>query len=132
MNQYHAFHIELLKQTYNELLSHYPFNAKDLMPQQQEYLDDFVALIDICQNMGESYIEKGQNFCSTWIRAYPELTPVLPRDLLWFFGGDCLHYMPDEEIDQFQHLDEMRYAADSANIDFDYPSERAKLFKLHS
>ena len=22
--------------------------------------------------------------------------------LLWFFGGDCLHFMPDEEIDRFQ------------------------------
>ena len=130
MNQYHQFHLELLKQTYNELLGHYPFNAKDIMAQQQEYLDEFVALIDLCQDLGDNYVEKGQSFCCTWIRAYPDLTPVLPRDLLWFFGGDCLHYMPDEEIVLFQRLDELRYEADSASLEFNYPAQRAKLFNL--
>lgn len=130
MIQYHQFHIELLKQTYNQLLSHYPFNESELLPQQQEFLDEYLDLIEMCQNQTQGYVEKGQNFCANWIRGYADLAPLLPRDLLWFFGGDCLHYMPDEEINQFQQLDEMRYAASSNNLEFDYPAERAKLFNL--
>jgi hypothetical protein len=26
--------------------------------------------------------------------------------LLWFFGGDCLHYLDDEEIAAYQARDE--------------------------
>ena len=39
---------------------------------------------------------------------YPDFAPTFPRELLWFFGGDCLHYMPDEEIATFQQLEELR------------------------
>ncbi|NQZ32107.1 MAG: dehydrogenase [Oceanospirillaceae bacterium] len=130
MNLYHQFHIELLKQTYNQLLRHYPFNAADLMLQQQEFLDEYAALIELCQNQTVGYVEKGQSFCASWIRGYPDLAPLLPRDLLWFFGGDCLHFMPDEEIVVFQRLDEMRHEALSNNTDFNYPLERAKLLNL--
>ena len=130
MNQYHEFHVELLKQTYNQLLSHYPFNTEELMIQQQDFLDDFVALIDLCQKQSEDATEKGQHFCTGWVRTYSDLTPLLPRDLLWYFGGDCLHYMPDDEIVQFQYLDEIRHEALSAGKEFDYPSERSRVFKL--
>jgi hypothetical protein len=39
---------------------------------------------------------------------YPEFAPTFPRQLLWFFGGDCLHYMADDEIEEFQRLEESR------------------------
>ena len=130
MNQYHEFHVELLKQTYNQLLSHYPFTTEELMIEQQDFLDDFVALIDLCQKQSEDATEKGQHFCTGWVRTYSDLTPLLPRDLLWYFGGDCLHYMPDDEIVQFQYLDEIRHEALSAGKEFDYPSERSRVFKL--
>ena len=32
--------------------------------------------------------------------------PVIERELFWFFGGECLHYLTDEEITQFQRIDE--------------------------
>ena len=130
MNQYHSFHIQLLEQTYNQLLSYYPFNVEDLPLQEQEFLDSYLSLIEQCKNFSENYIENGQVFCTSWIRAYSELTPLLPRDLLWFFGGDCLHYMPDEEIQQFQRLDELRFAGESSAAVFDYAIERAKVFNL--
>jgi hypothetical protein len=130
MNQYHSFHLELLKQTYNQLITHSPFNQEELMPQEQTFLDSFALLIEQCETFSAQYIENGQAFCISWIRSYSELNPLLPRDLLWFFSGDCLHYMPDEEISVFQRLDELRFEAESSGATFDYPLERAKIFNL--
>ncbi len=130
MNQYHQFHLELLKQTYNHLLSYSAFNSSDINPQDQEFLDNFIELIEYCENFTDQYIEKGQQICLHWVRAYPDLVPVLPRDLLWFFGGDCLHYMPDEEINQFQQLDELRYDAEAKQQAFNYGEQRTAFFKL--
>ncbi len=60
----------------------------------------------------------------------PQLAPLFPRELLWFFGGDCLHLMPDEEIALYQNLDEQRLDA-AANGDLlDYHGVRANLLKL--
>lgn len=130
MNQYHNFHLELLKQTYNQLITYPPFNQQELLPQEQSFLDDFAALIEQCQSFSADYIERGQGFCIHWIRSYSELNPLLPRDLLWFFSGDCLHYMPDDEINQFQRLDELRFEAESKDLAFDYPKHRAIIFNL--
>jgi hypothetical protein len=49
---------------------------------------------------------------------------MVPRDLLWFFGGDCLHYMPDEEIGLFQELDERRHQAELDGAPFDWNQEK--------
>lgn len=130
MNPYHHFHLELLQQTYNELLKHYPFTLADLPLQEQEFLNNFLVLIEEFENFTDGYRDSGQTFCLTWIRAYPDLTPVLPRDLLWFFSGECLHYMPDEEITQFQQLDELRFEAESNAQTFNYAQQRALLFGL--
>ena len=56
---------------------------------------------------------------------------ILPRDLLWFFGGDCLHYMPDEEISLFQQLDEQRQAAQETQTPFSYEQARLAILGLH-
>ncbi|MEH6444567.1 MAG: PA2817 family protein [Oceanospirillaceae bacterium] len=130
MNQYHFFHLELLKQTYNLLISYPPFNSEELMPQDEEFLDSFNNLIQLGDEYTQDYIESGQTFCINWVRGYSQLTPILPRDLLWFFSGDCLHYMPDEEIMQFQQLDELRYEAESSAIEFDYAKIRNEFLKL--
>jgi hypothetical protein len=61
---------------------------------------------------------------------YPDFAPTFPRQLLWFLGGDCLHYMADEEIDQYQQLDDLRVAADTAGEPFDFQEARAKLLNL--
>ena len=60
----------------------------------------------------------------------PQLAPTFPRELLWFLGGDCLHYMPDEELDVFQQLDEMRAEAAKRSECLDYQKARANLLKL--
>lgn len=61
---------------------------------------------------------------------YPEFAPTFPRDLLWFLGGDCLHYMADEEIEQHQQLEELRLGAASRGDTFNFTDARAKLLNL--
>ena len=61
---------------------------------------------------------------------YPDFAPTLPRELLWFFGGDCLHFMPDDEIALYQQLDDQRAEAAGRGEIFDLGVARAKLLKL--
>lgn len=61
---------------------------------------------------------------------YPDFAPTFPRELLWFFGGDCLHFMPDDEIALFQQLDEKRSEAAAGGNILDLQAARAKLLNL--
>ena len=69
----------------------------------------------------------GQDLICQVFHRYPQVAHLVPRDLLWFFGGDCLHYMPDEEIALYQELDERRYAAEEAGAPFDWNMEKQLL-----
>lgn len=61
---------------------------------------------------------------------YAEITPLFPRDILYFLGGDCLHFMPDEEIAAYQDLDEMRFEAQTQQKRFDWEQAKQSLKKL--
>lgn len=61
---------------------------------------------------------------------YPDFAPTFPRELLWFFGGDCLHFMPDDEIAVYQQLDDLRLEAGAQGNIIDLRAARAKLLKL--
>jgi len=79
---------------------------------------------------GDSLYEEGPALIARIFTTYPDIAPQFPRQLLWFFGGDCLHYMPDEEIDQFQQLEDLRLAAQRSGEPFDLRQEHAKLLNL--
>ena len=61
------------------------------------------------------------------ILRYPQIAHLVPRDLLWFFGGDCLHFMPDEELDLYQALEERRFEAEQNDEPFDRNQEKQLL-----
>jgi len=69
----------------------------------------------------------GQDLMCQVIQRYPQIAHLVPRDLLWFFGGDCLHFMPDEELDMYQELEERRYAAEQNDEPFDWNQEKQLL-----
>lgn len=72
----------------------------------------FTQLLDaLCEdiNTADGEVPTGQKFISTMVARYPQLTPRLPRDLFWYFGGDCLHYVEDKELENFQALEEAFY-----------------------
>lgn len=79
---------------------------------------------------GEGVYEQGPALVSRLFASCPQYAPLFPRELLWFIGGDCLHYMPDEELDQFQQLDDLRAEAAARGELLDYHAERGKLLKL--
>ena len=62
---------------------------------------------------------------------YPDLAPTLPRELLWFLGGDCLHFMPDDEIALFQQLDDLRSQEAAGGDTLDIESARSSLRNPH-
>ena len=69
----------------------------------------------------------GQDLICQVFHRYPQVAHLVPRDLLWFFGGDCLHYMPDDEISLFQELDERRHQAEQDGAPFDWNQEKQLL-----
>ena len=75
------------------------------------------------------YIE-GAALVSRLFTTYPDFAPAFPRDLLWFLGGECLHYMPDEEISAYQKLDEMRAEAAARGEILNIREARASLMGL--
>ncbi|TBU97213.1 PA2817 family protein [Stutzerimonas kirkiae] len=79
------------------------------------------VLHDLRQEEQEHYL--GQEVICQVFQRYPQIAHLVPRDLLWFFGGDCLHFMPDEEIAIFQAVDERRFEAQEAGQDFDWVRE---------
>ncbi len=127
-NTYFQFHRRLLK---NLVAA-----TEQQLPQAHRSEDD-QALIEALRtladrdSLSEDFISLGQWAMYRIIAAYPALTPQVPRDLLWLFGGECLHYMPDDEIARFQRLDESRFAAEDNNIEFDYEKERLRILGLH-
>ncbi|WP_447750622.1 PA2817 family protein [Pseudomonas nicosulfuronedens] len=74
---------------------------------------------------GAQYL--GQDLISQVFHRYPQIAHLIPRDLLWFFGGDCLHYMPDEELQMYQQLDERRFEAAENGEPFDWNREKQLL-----
>lgn len=69
----------------------------------------------------------GQDLICQVIQRYPQIAHLIPRDLLWFFGGDCLHYMPEEELAMYQELEERRYEAEQNDEPFDWNQEKQLL-----
>jgi len=57
---------------------------------------------------GAEYNFAAEDLLTSLITHYPNLTPAIPRELLWAIGGSCLHYLGDEEIEQFSQLEEQQ------------------------
>lgn len=89
-----------------------------------ERFDELRALLPI-DPIESQYL--GQDLMSQVILRYPQIAHLVPRDLLWFFGGDCLHFMPDEEIALYQALDERRFEAEENDEPFDWNQEKQLL-----
>ena len=78
---------------------------------------------------GDWYADAGP-LVNRLFTTYPDFAPTFPRELLWFFGGDCLHFMPDDEIAVFQALEDKRSQAAASGAVLDLAAARAKLLNL--
>ena len=89
-----------------------------------ERFDELRALLPI-DPIESQYL--GQDLMSQVILRYPQIAHLVPRDLVWFFGGDCLHFMPDEVLDRYQALEERRFEAEQNDEPFDWNQEKQLL-----
>ena len=124
-NPYHDHNLALLAHLRGILLA--MGEAEQVSEQSHAlFLERFDELIMNLQNVPEER-HMGQDLICQVFHRYPQIAHLVPRDLLWFFGGDCLHYMPDEEIAIFQQLEERRYEAEQNEEPFDWNHEKQLL-----
>ncbi|MFT7490666.1 MAG: hypothetical protein ACI80S_000247 [Pseudohongiellaceae bacterium] len=119
--QYFTYHVDLLRQ-FKENISQdrlYQVDIDELSDNDQQFMS---TLDKICaaETYSEEMSEQGQWLVGQIVNGYNHLLIAFSRDLLWFFGGSCLHFMPDQEIDFYQQLDELRFAAENQDQPFDF------------
>ena len=74
--------------------------TRDLGP-QDGLRELALAFGELAAGQGDLYTQ-GQALTSRLFTTYPDFAPLFPRALLWFFGGECLHFMAEEEIVAYQ------------------------------
>jgi len=92
---------------------------------------ELLAQVRAAMRSKTDYLDSGQQLLCRLVSHFPALTPHVPRDLLWFYGGDCLHFLTDEEIAKFQTLEEKYHDLSQDNPAADYSDIRAQVMGLH-
>lgn len=128
--QYQQYHLQLLQAFIDQIEQQPPFTLEICSEEDQEFLNS-IKLLHRQGRESLEFLNDGQQLLCRVVTSYPHLMPLLYRDLLWFFGGDCLHFMPDNEIARYQYLDELRHEAANSGKEFSYQNERARVFGLH-
>ncbi|WP_286237457.1 PA2817 family protein [Neptuniibacter halophilus] len=128
MTSYQIHHLNFLKIAYNNFINRKPFTSDEPAQDDLDFIEEFRQLIEDFEAEKAGVHEQGEDFIDKAFRRYPELAHLIARDLLWYFGGNNLHNMTDYEIDNFQQLDEMRFAAEEQGETFDYINKRAAIF----
>ncbi|MCY0966691.1 hypothetical protein [Parathalassolituus penaei] len=73
----------------------------------QEQLDQLQNLIIQLQEHNTNAWQDACQWLASLMMFNPQLAPAVDRELLWILGGDCLHYLTDDEVNQFQQQDDL-------------------------
>lgn len=119
--QYASHCRELLKEFSGDMIK-----RTEHLPESDSFRELATAFAELSHGSRDLYVD-GPTLVSRLFTTYPDFAPTLPRDLLWFMAGECLHYMPDEEIAAYQQLDEMRAEAAAHGKVLDLRQARASL-----
>ena len=107
---------DFILNTFNELKTrindHFPFDQSPLNEEETDFIEKYNNLLDSIQNKEIDYSFQAQDIIAQFIRCYANLVPLIRRELLWFIGGECLHYLGDEEVSFFQELEDRLYEAE--------------------
>ncbi|EKT4524299.1 dehydrogenase [Pseudomonas putida] len=126
VNPHLEYHLQLLQHLRTILVA---LGEAEQVPEESHalFLERFDELLtQLPQDPLESqYL--GQDLICQVIQRYPQIAHLVPRDLLWFFGGDCLHFMPDEELSIYQQLEDLRYEAEQKGEPFDWNQQKQLL-----
>ncbi|MCR8924299.1 dehydrogenase [Dasania sp. GY-MA-18] len=107
-----------------------PFCNDELSESEQSFINTLELLANNSLS-DETLYEKGQLLIENIIANYPMLVPALNRDILWLLGGNCMHYLGDDELSDYQRIDELLHEADSNNTPLSFQEAKAKVLKLH-
>lgn len=130
MTERFDYHYQLF-QSLDALLSAFLEQDPDHDPQGRQEIAEMLAELRQALDDRSDYLEQGQQLLCRLVSHFPALTPHISRDLLWFFGGDCLHFLADEELAQFQLLEERYHEAQEQSGNADYADLRAQVLGLH-
>ena len=124
---YHRYHLALLNSLFDTLRAQSVLLAQ--VPEESSilFLERFEELVKQLEAGDQDALYNGQDIICQIITRYPQIAHMIPRDLLWYFGGDCLHFMPDEEIAQYQLLDEHQAEAAARGEEFNWAQARQLL-----
>ncbi len=124
---YHRYHLALLTSLFDTLRAQTVLMAQVPEESNELFLERFEELIGQLEAGDQDALYSGQEIICQVISRYPQVAHLIPRDLLWYFGGDCLHFMPDEEIAQYQLLDEHMAEATARGEEFNWEQARQLL-----
>lgn len=105
------------------IAEHAPFDQTELAEEEQDFLEKWDLLIKDIEANTHDYTFQAQEILSRFIRCYANLVPLIKRELLWFTGGECLHFLGDEEITLYQEMEERLYELDSQNKSYKISDE---------
>jgi len=127
MQAYNPHHhtLILLKDFLKSMQQGFPFDQDPLGEDEASFIEQLTHVITALENHSNDAIFEGQNWLARLFRNYPTLAPHLGREVLWYFGGEALHFMPDEEIAKFQQLEDLMIEADE---NFDYLAAKQAIF----
>lgn len=118
------------------LMEHAPFNQSPLRTEESDFFEKFDQLLLDIRQQEVSYSFQAQDILAHIIRCYANLVPLIKRELLWFVGGECLHYLGDEEVDFFQELEDHLYQIEQlhgeVNIEEQIQSLRQTMSSPHT
>ncbi|RBP84626.1 hypothetical protein EBI01_04370 [Marinomonas rhizomae] len=109
------------------IAEHAPFNQPELAEEELDFLEKWDNLTNKIQENTHDYTFDAQEVLSRFIRCYANLVPLIKRELLWFVGGECLHFLGDEEIALYQQLEDHLYELDNQNKSYDISKEISAL-----
>lgn len=125
-SDYIQHHQTLLESLYEYCQTQLPFSSQQASDVDREFMVAFKALC-LSSSTDADYSFNGQSIITRIVGHYQHITPSVSRDLFWYFGGDCLHYMTDAETALYQQLDEALY--EQAGIS--YGEAKASVFQMH-
>ncbi len=124
------YHQTLVKELASYCAKQLPFSSEHASETDKEFIET-LTLVATTSKANEDYFFAGQNLIARVVANYSHITPLIHRDLFWYFGGDCLHFMSDEEMNLYNEIDEMIYDSEKQGLDADYAEAKARVFKLH-
>lgn len=125
---YHQYHLALLNSLFDTLRAQALLMEQVPEESNELFLERFAELVAQLEQGEQDNMYLGQDILCQIISRYPQIAHLIPRDLLWYFGGDCLHFMPDEEIANYQQLDEQQADALERGESFDWVAARQGAF----